>query len=92
MGGVLGILGLFLLFQAWTIRLEFRSTELAVLRNTTVLRQFPYEDWQAWAVFWPWLPILFYFREVKSIHFLPVLFQADELIEQLHHHCPEVAR
>lgn len=88
--GVVAVLGLFLFFQAWTIRLEFRPTALAVLRRTTVLVQFPYQDWQAWTVYWSWLPILFYFREVKSIHFLPVLFQRTELVEQLQRHCPEL--
>jgi hypothetical protein len=30
--------------------------------------------------------VLFYFREQRSIHFLPVLFDATSLREQLNHH------
>jgi hypothetical protein len=90
-GSVIALLGLFLLYQAGTIRLTFTNTELLVLRGDSILRHFPYQDWQTWAIYWPWLPILFYFREVNSIHFLPILFQPTELTEQLGHHCPETA-
>ena len=90
-GVLIALLGLFLLVQTTIIRLTFTNTELQVCRGTTVLRQFPYDDWQTWTVFWSPVPILFYFREVKSIHFLPMLFQPVELLEQLNQHC-ETAR
>lgn len=83
------LFGLFLLYQTTVIRLAFTPTELQVYRSDTLIRQFPYQAWQAWRVFWPRLPILFYFREVNSIHFLPVLFDARTLIAQLECHCSE---
>jgi hypothetical protein len=89
-GLVMALLGLFLVVQTTVIRLTFTETELLVCRGTTILRQFPYADWQTWTVFWSPIPILFYFREVKSIHFLPMLFNPVELMAQLKQHCGAV--
>ena len=89
-GTFIALLGLFLLVQTTIIRLTFTDTELQVCRGTTILRQFPYDDWQVWTIFWSPVPILFYFREVNSIHFLPMLFQPVELVEQLNQHCETV--
>ncbi|MGD1854032.1 MAG: DUF3119 family protein [Leptolyngbyaceae cyanobacterium] len=89
-GVVIALLGLFLVVQTTIIRLIFTETELQVCRGTAILRQFPYADWQIWTVFWTPVPVLFYFREVKSIHFLPMLFSPVELIEQLNQHCKQV--
>ncbi|NEQ49769.1 MAG: DUF3119 family protein [Leptolyngbya sp. SIO3F4] len=86
-GLVVAFLGLFLVIQTTLIRLIFTETELRVCRGNAILRQFPYADWQAWTIFWAPVPILFYFREIKSIHFLPMLFSASELMEQLNQHC-----
>ena len=86
-GAFVALLGLFLLVQTTIIRLTFTETELQVCRGTTILRQFPYDDWLVWTIFWSPVPILFYFREVNSIHFLPMLFQPVELLDQLNHHC-----
>ena len=88
-GLAIAVLGGFLLIQTTVIRLIFTDTELQVCRGTTILRQFPYGEWIAWTVFWAPLPILFYFREVNSIHFLPMLFSPGELINQLNQHCGE---
>ncbi len=71
---VLGVFGLFLAYQTAVIRLVFTESALDVYRSQTRIRQFPYSEWQGWRIFWPPLPILFYFREVNSIHFLPILF------------------
>jgi hypothetical protein len=68
---VIAIFGLFLLFQAATIRLQFTETALDIYRSETMIRRFPYQEWQNWRIFWPSVPILFYFKEVKSIHFCP---------------------
>lgn len=87
-GSILGIFGLFLLFQTATLRLRFTDTALDVYRGETQIRHFPYQDWLNWQIFWPILPILFYFREVKSIHFLPVLFDAKQLQFCLEQRCP----
>ncbi|MEO0705381.1 MAG: DUF3119 family protein [Cyanobacteria bacterium J06649_5] len=90
-GIVFALLGLFLLYQTTTIRLKFTPTALEVLRKENLLKTFPYQDWETWKVFWPAVPILFYFKEVNSIHFLPVLFNPEELRDRLQTHCPEVA-
>lgn len=80
---VVGLFGLFLLVQTYSLRLEFTANTLVVWRAKQELRRFPYADWQSWRLFAAWMPGLFYFREVKSIHFLPILFNAKELREQL---------
>lgn len=83
------LLGLFLLFQAATIRLQFTQTDLDIYRSETLLRRFPYLEWQNWRIFWPGIPILFYFKEVKSIHFLPILFDPKMLQTCLEQRCPK---
>lgn len=83
LGLFVAFLGLFLLYQTTTIRLIFTATALEVWRKETCLKNFPYVDWQSWTIFWPTVPILFYFKEVNSIHFLPVLFAPGELRECL---------
>ncbi len=88
LGALVGVFGLFLLVQTLTLRLRFTSEALEVYRQQTQIRHFPYADWRYWEVFWPPLPILFYFREVNSIHFLPMLFNPTELITCLEQHCP----
>ena len=82
------LLGLFLLLQTVTIRLKFTSTSLEVYRSDKCLRSFPYSDWQNWEIFWQPVPILFYFKEVKSIHFLPIIFDPQELNSCLEQFCP----
>jgi Protein of unknown function (DUF3119) len=83
-----GIFGLFLLVQTALIRLQFTATALVVWRSGKEIRSFPYAEWQEWEIFWSPLPVLFYFREVKSIHFLPVLFEPQELRACLEKYCP----
>ncbi len=80
---VVVLFGLFLLIQTASLRLEFEERALIVWQNGRELRRFPYDQWLAWRLFAPWLPGLFYFRETKSIHFLPILFSPKELREQL---------
>jgi len=77
------LFGGFLLLQARLISLRFTDTDLEVWRGGQRIRSFPYGDWRGWKLFWPALPILFYFREVRSLHLLPVLFDARGLREQL---------
>ncbi|MFZ9740116.1 MAG: DUF3119 family protein, partial [Prochlorotrichaceae cyanobacterium] len=76
---VVSLFGLFLLYQAVSLRLRFTETALDIYRGETRIRTFPYKDWQNWQIFWLPVPILFYFREVNSIHFLPMLFEARKL-------------
>jgi hypothetical protein len=85
---VTGLLGLFLLLQTALLRLRFTAEALLVARGDTVIRRFPYEEWIGWRVWWPALPVLFYFREERSIHLLPMLFDATALREQLEGRLP----
>jgi hypothetical protein len=84
----IALLGLFLLFQTAIVRLKFTPTDLEVYRGETLIRQFPYRDWQNWRIFWSPVPILFYFKEAKSIHFLPILFDPKTLQTCLENRCP----
>jgi hypothetical protein len=86
-GGVIGLFGLFLTLQAATLRLIFTASDLDIYRGETLIRRFPYQDWQDWRIFYPAVPVLFYFKEVKSIHFLPILFEAKTLQACLEKHC-----
>jgi len=83
------LFGMFLLVQAVTLRLRFTQTDLDIYRGETLIRRFPYSDWQNWRIFWSPVPILFYFKEVKSIHFLPILFNPKTLQACLEEHCPK---
>ncbi len=89
-GAILALFGLFLLFQTVTLRLQFTSTDLDVYRGEKMIRRFPYQEWQNWRIFWHPVPILFYFKEVKSIHFLPILFNPNTLKECLEQRCPRI--
>ncbi len=84
---VVGLFGLFLLVQTALIRLRFTVTALEVYRSGQEIRKFPYTEWEEWQIFWQPVPILFYFREVNSIHFLPILFDARQLRSCLEQHC-----
>jgi hypothetical protein len=90
LGGVIALLGLFLMFQAVTLRLQFTATDLDIYRGEKLIRRFPFREWQNWRIFWTGVPILFYFKEVKSIHFLPILFDPNTLRRCLEQRCPQV--
>jgi hypothetical protein len=76
--------------QSALLRLVFSDDALLVWRQETLLRRFPYSDWLGWRLFWPAVPVLFYFREQKSIHLLPVLFDATALRQQLETRLPQL--
>lgn len=84
------VLGLFLGLQTALLRLEFNGEALVVRRGGQELRRFPYGAWLGWRLFWPGLPVIFYFREQQSIHLLPVLFNAASLKEQLQSRLPQL--
>lgn len=84
----IALFGLFLLIQTVTLRLRFTDTDLDIYRGDTLIRRFPYQEWQNWRIFWPSFPVLFYFKEVKSIHFLPILFDPAMLKTCLEARCP----
>ena len=87
--GVVSILGLFLTIQTTRIRLQFTPTTLDVYSSGSMIRSFPYSDWSNWQIYWRPIPILFYFREVNSIHFLPIIFDAKTLLGCLEKYCPK---
>ena len=89
-GLVVSLFGLFLTLQSMLLRLSFTAEALLVLRQGTLLRRFAYGEWLGWKLFWPALPVLFYFRERRSLHLLPVLFDATALREQLARRLPEL--
>lgn len=87
---VVTLFGLALVLQTALLRLEFNGEALLVRRGGAELRRFPYDAWLGWRLFWPALPALFYFREQKSIHLLPVLFDAAALRQQLQGRLPQL--
>lgn len=87
----IALFGFFLLVQAATLRLSFTETALDIERGQTLIRRFPYQDWQNWRIFWSPVPILFYFKEVNSIHFLPILFDPKALHACLEARCPRLS-
>ena len=89
-GFVVALFGLFLMFQALTLRLQFSATDLDIYRGEKLIRRFPYQEWQNWRIFWNGIPILFYFKEIKSIHFLPILFDPNTLKACLEERCPRI--
>lgn len=89
-GGLVAIFGLFLMLQAVTLRLQFTTTDLDVYRGDKLIRRFPYQEWQNWRIFWPSVPILFYFKEINSIHFLPIIFDPNTLKACLEQRCPRI--
>ncbi|MBJ7364190.1 MAG: DUF3119 family protein [Synechococcus sp. SupBloom_Metag_053] len=87
-GLVLAIFSIFLYIQTAILQLTFSADALLVTRKSwgasaIELKRFPYKEWQYWQIFWPRFPVLFYFREIHSIHFLPMLFNADQLQSEL---------
>ncbi len=86
LAGAIATLGLFLLVQTATIRLQFTATALELYRSQTKIRSFPYSEWLTARIFWQPVPILFYFREVNSIHFLPIIFSPQMLSDCLQQH------
>ncbi|NJR51482.1 MAG: DUF3119 family protein [Leptolyngbyaceae cyanobacterium CSU_1_3] len=87
--GAIGLFGLFLMIQAASLRLKFTPTDLDIYRGETLIRRFPYREWQNWEIFWSPVPILFFFKEVKSIHFLPIIFDPKTLRLCLEQHFPK---
>ena len=88
LAGAIAILGLFLTIQTFLIRLQFTDKALNVLRSGTIIRSFPYSEWLNWEIFWQPVPILFYFKEVNSIHFLPIIFDSKTLVDCLQKYYP----
>jgi Protein of unknown function (DUF3119) len=86
----IALFGLFLLFQTVTLCLQFTATDLDIYRGEKLIRRFPYQEWQNWRIFWNGFPVLFYFKEINSIHFLPILFDPNTLKTCLEERCPRI--
>ncbi|MGB3419853.1 MAG: DUF3119 family protein [Dolichospermum sp.] len=89
-GAILTLLGLFLMLQAVTLKFKFTATDFDLYRGEKLIRRFPYQEWQNWRIFWHPVPILFYFKEINSIHFLPILFDPKTLKSCLEQRCPRI--
>ncbi len=82
------LFGLFLTYQAATLKLRFTPTALEVARgDQPPFKSFPYTEWKNWRIYWQPVPILFYFNEVKNFHFLPILFDPNQLETCLTERC-----
>ena len=84
-----GVFAIFLAIQAATLRIHFSAVALELYRGEKQLRYFPYEQWMHWEIFFGPVPILFYFKEIRSIHFLPILFNPGQLKLALEQYCPK---
>jgi Protein of unknown function (DUF3119) len=91
-GLAIGAFGLFLSIQTALIKLKFTPTALEVDRGSKLIRTFPYSEWSNWEIFWQPVPILFYFKEVNSIHFLPIIFNPQMLRTCLEYYVPQPER
>ena len=73
----------FLLLQAFTLRIKISRDDFIVLQLGKEIRRFPFKNWLTWKLFLPNLPGIFYFREKSSPHLLPILFNPEQLRDQL---------
>ena len=73
----------FLLLQSFTLRIKITSDDFIVLQFGKEIRRFPFKNWLTWKLFLPSLPGIFYFREKSSPHLLPILFNSEQLRNQL---------
>ena len=73
----------FLLLQSFTLRIKISKDDFIVLQFGKEIRRFPFKNWLTWKLFFPSLPGIFYFREKSSPHLLPILFDPEQLRNQL---------
>ena len=73
----------FLLLQSFTLRIKITKEDFIVLQLGKEIRRFPFKNWLTWKLFFPSLPGIFYFREKSSPHLLPILFNPEQLRNQL---------
>jgi|TARA_B100001964_G_scaffold54527_1_gene61703 hypothetical protein len=76
-------IGVFLLLQAYLLRLELTDKDLVIWRSGQELRRFPFANWLAWRMILPGMPGILFFREVNSPHLVPILFDPVMLLDQL---------
>ena len=73
----------FLLLQTITLRIQITKDDFVVMQLGKEIRRFPFKNWLTWKLFIPSLPVIFYFRETSSPHLLPILFNPNQLKNQL---------
>ena len=73
----------FLLLQSFTLRIKISNDDFIVLQFGKEIRRFPFKNWLTWKLFLPSLPGIFYFREKSSPHLLPILFNPEQLRNEL---------
>ena len=73
----------FLLLQTFTLRIQITRDDFVVMQLGKEIRRFPFKNWLTWKLFVPSIPVIFYFREKSSPHLLPILFNPDQLKNQL---------
>ena len=73
----------FLLLQTLTLRIKITNESFVVLQLGKEIRTFPFKNWISWKFLFPIIPIIFYFREKSSPHLLPILFNPEQLKNEL---------
>ena len=80
---VSGSFSFFLLLQTFTLRIKITNEAFVVLQLGKEIRTFPFNNWISWKLFFPTIPVIFYFREKSSPHLLPILFNPKQLKNEL---------
>lgn len=80
---VSGSFSFFLLLQTFTLRIKITNEAFVVLQLGKEIRTFPFKNWISWKLFFPIIPVIFYFREKSSPHLLPILFNPEQLKNEL---------
>ena len=80
---VSGSFSFFLLLQTFTLRIKITNEAFVVLQLGKEIRTFPFKNWISWKLFFPIIPVIFYFREESSPHLLPILFNPEQLKNEL---------
>ena len=80
---VSGSFSFFLLLQTFTLRIKITNDAFVVLQLGKEIRTFPFKNWISWKLFFPIIPVVFYFREKSSPHLLPILFNPVQLKNEL---------
>ena len=78
-----GSFSFFLLLQTFTLRIKITNEAFVVLQLGKEIRTFPFKNWISWKLFFPIIPVIFYFREKSSPHLLPILFNPEQLKNEL---------
>ena len=73
----------FLLLQSFTLRIKITKEDFIVLQLGKEITTFPFKNCISWKFFLPIIPGIFYFREKSSPHLLPILFNPQQLKDEL---------